>query len=571
MATFTDDGISVKCAPKVTAELSAGVWTDVTARVLQGGNLAWGGGIRGTRRTDVMASSTPLRWTFKNETGEYYPDGPSPLAGWKKGVAVRIYIVYGGEDYLQYVGRVTNVEYDVNISANADQVKVTVGDWLYQAQQNQIVSPVTETDLRADEAVRSLLTNYVNIQPLALDLDEGDTIFETVFDTVREKTTAYSELSKIANSEPAPIYLRRDRTYGETLKVENRTRRDTAGTLAKIPKSGLLILEDGSYLVTEDGKAFSLFDERIPETLDAGYVALHIEDGANQSNKVTFITKPRRTDDNFVQVGSTGDAIPVAAGQTVDFKINYVDPDGGGTRISVLTDSIQTPRIGTTQNTNIKTLLHFNGDFTDETGLRTWTPNDTELREDVYSDGYGTQRLSGSVIGGYAIFGGYADYYMTAPDSADFDFGENQDFTIGCWVAPMDVSLGGNVKAVLARNNNLFPPWLFGLFDYPTGELRLYASTNGTSNDYANGKKMGKASASKWSWLEWGRASGWNYISQNGEIVEKWYNASAFPAGAGAIHVGLTRVGQYMFVAVDELYINKGECLHTGNFTPPQT
>jgi len=135
-------------------------------------------------------------------------------------------------------------------------------------------------------------------------------------------------------------------------------------------------------------------------------------------------------------------------------------------------------------------------------------------------------------------------------------------------------SATGDGDAVMARNSDAYPPWLFGYFHEPSMTWRFYASTNGYESlwDYANGVIMGKVAASSWQWLEWGHKNGWNYLSVDGKVQPPFYSASVLPAGSGDVSVGLTRcrwTTRYMYFGQDELYINSAKCLHTADFDPP--
>jgi len=153
----TDDNIRVTLdGVKVLAYLGS-AWVDLTDDVLQSAGLSYGGGIRGIKPVDFVASSGPARFVLKNETGKYYPDGTSALTGWQNGVPILIQLVYRGYAYTQYYGR-AEIDFQLGqtLHPSESRVTVTVNDWFKMAGDQPIVTPSTQRDKRADQAATTI-------------------------------------------------------------------------------------------------------------------------------------------------------------------------------------------------------------------------------------------------------------------------------------------------------------------------------------------------------------------------------------------------------------------------------
>lgn len=569
--TITNDNVSVYLASaKIYAYLS-GTWTDISADYMQETGMSWSNGIRGNKATDLVASSTTLTFVLDNSTGKYYPGGPSALAGWDDGTLIRLVLNYDTMPYMQFYGR-AKLDFNVGLHVNQSRVTVTVLDWLDLASTQPITGPSIQRNKTADQAAQTIVA-LSPIQPLSTNYATGVTTFPTVFDAVSGSTTAYSELAKIALSECAPLYIKRDRYYGETLVLENSNTRGASVAVKTVPTRASTWgkwkrIDGGDWLRIDGGDWLRVPVNDTLGKISSAYRAIDIRRGTQITNYAKVIAYPRRVDTDPVVLASTGVALPIGAGETKTIKLRYIDPNGGGTRVNALTDYMETPIAASTQDTTLKSLLHFTADVTDSTGYRTWTQNDVTISTDVYADGYGVQRVGENVLGPWAIFGGYANYYITAPASTDFDFGSGA-FTIGWYESRINVSAAA---ATLARDaTSSYPPFLLGYLNAATKNMEIYMSSNGSSWNIANGVSMGQVKASRWTHYEISRdANGWFYAFVDGKLVSTWHSALAFPANANPLSVGRTQNVNYAYMGIDELYIYKGKCLHTKDFTPPQ-
>ncbi|MCP4229346.1 MAG: hypothetical protein GY771_04265, partial [bacterium] len=556
-------------------------WTDLSGYV-RGGSVSASWGIMGEAPEDILADIGELHFTLNNSGGEFYPDGGSAMSGWGTGIKVKLVFTYDSVPYTRFLGYVPKDGLDLHVakSANHSSVDVTALDWMVFTSETPILKPSIETDKTADEAIQSVLEQVPN--KVFQNADTGDYTFPAIFDSTQVRTTAYAELSKIGNSEsPGRIYLIKSRYSGEQLVFENSTHRASHAQATTVSleqhhiqnhDGGYIQNHNGGYILnhapTESGSAAVTLNSDIDE-ITPSY-------GANIVNRATAIATPKRVDSDPQVLYRLPSPIELDAGQTKYIKGRYVDPQGGPTKVIASVGSMVEPVAPGTDDPHLVSLLNFNvSPIVDDTERHVWTQNDVTQTNDVYKDGFGTTYISGGALGGYGVFGGYADYNLTAPSSSDFDFG-NGAFTLGYYVCQINPDAGNNVLTRDYATNR--PPYLLGVPDGEDSNMGIYMSSDGVSWDVAKGDDtettFGPVQVGKWVYCELGRdENGFFYSSADGEIISKWYSAAALPANSGTFSIGRTQVSgspSYGYFGFDSFFIRKGECLHTSDFEPPK-
>ncbi len=285
MGVFADYSLS--------AQLSVGVWTDITADVV--GRIFFSGGIPRNGPVDFLAMTGTLRFTVKNASGQYSPNGGSALSGWKKGTKIKLEFTYDGQPYTRFYGAISDFDFDASGPRTRGKVTVTVVDWLDRAAKFPMNYPAIQLEQRADQIVQTII-RAMPTAPLATSLAAGVNTFPVVFDTVTDFTYALTEFNKICLSELCYLYLRRDRTYGETLVLENANTRVNAmvKTIPLISTScGFLLLENGDHLLLETGDKL-LLDEAESFTAYDDALSYETSYGDNVINDIRFRYVPRR-------------------------------------------------------------------------------------------------------------------------------------------------------------------------------------------------------------------------------------------------------------------------------------
>jgi len=175
-------------------------------------------GLPDNNPASFIADVGDVIFQLDNSTGQYTPGGPSALAGWKKGIPFKIVFTYASDTWNRFYGTISDI--DIRPNNKDKKAYITVTDWMDYATKHSFVNPGIQTNKRSDEAVTSIVSD-IGVAPLATDYDTGAETFATMFDAVKPETPIYAELSKISLSELGPIYLKKDKTNGETLVSES--------------------------------------------------------------------------------------------------------------------------------------------------------------------------------------------------------------------------------------------------------------------------------------------------------------------------------------------------------------
>ena len=247
---------------RVDLELSAGVWTDVSADVING--IRGRQGISGNGPLDRVASTGNLQFTLRNDAGcsgglaNYYTPGHANCrAGFQTGIKARLVFNHGAQDFTKFYGIIPSNGINITLDRFKNFVSVTVYDYMNQCAMHEMDLPAFAENKRLDEVVPLIIAN-MPIAPLSTDYNTGTTTFETVFDKITGKTRALQELSRATLSELGFAYVKPSTSSDEVLVVDGRNTR-SAQTLTDIPVADEnifnLLLEDGSDLLLEDNGA----------------------------------------------------------------------------------------------------------------------------------------------------------------------------------------------------------------------------------------------------------------------------------------------------------------------------
>lgn len=203
------------------AELSAGVWTALTADVVLSDGLEWRQGIETLTPTDRCASSGWLRGVLKSApAGTYAPDHANCLTGWGLQTKVRVKLgASGTADTVVFIGRVRRITPGVGPHASGKRVAFVATDWLDDAAELTVTGVGAQLAKRGDEILTALI-DAAAVAPEAEDYDTGDATFAYALDNIQEgKTRLLQALAQVALSEFGYIYL----TRAGALRFEKRT------------------------------------------------------------------------------------------------------------------------------------------------------------------------------------------------------------------------------------------------------------------------------------------------------------------------------------------------------------
>ena len=312
-------------------------WVEISSDVLISGkaiNAGWG--IWGNTELDRMADTGVLRFYLNNATGKYSPNLAGALAGWKKGIPIKMVFTFDGQEYVRFRGKVDRVDIDAGTSKQR-QVSVTATDWLDYAAEFPLVQPTIDTNKRADEAINTIVTG-MPIQPQATAYDTGANTFPVVFNSVTDKTRAYSEITKLVLSEMGYCYLKKDKTYGETLVFESETHRGNSHALTFVPvhseQADYLLKEDGDAILKEDG-GYLMLDEQETVLIEDTMTDLDVVYGDNLINSMQFTAYPKEVDAAATTVlFKLNQPILLVSGETQTLTARYTDPGGSGRKVN---------------------------------------------------------------------------------------------------------------------------------------------------------------------------------------------------------------------------------------------
>lgn len=309
---------------KVWANLG-GVWTDISEDVNSNLQAQWG--IFGNTPVDRMADTGTLTFTLNNVTGKYTPGQLGSIAGWGKGVEIKLEISFDSKDYIRFIGRVADVDVDSGTYGKRD-AQVTVVDWLDYTANYPLASLTIEANRRGDYALGRIVAG-LPIPPASTEYATGESIFPAIFDTTPYQAKAASEINKVVLSELGYCYLTKDRWTGETLVFEAATSRPGYKPLSNVPigaaLSGFLLKEDGDYLLKEDGDNI-LLDERQAAVFDNTMQQLDVTYGDNVRNQIRIRAYPKRVDTSDQVLFALESPLLVPSGVTTKITGTFRDP-----------------------------------------------------------------------------------------------------------------------------------------------------------------------------------------------------------------------------------------------------
>ena len=110
----------------VSVNITAG-WTDISSYVLF--PLHGSDGFSGTAFTNRVAAPGNLSVRVTNEAGKFTVGGATVLAGFKKGVQIKLDIVYDGFTHNVFFGTVDQIKSDRK-AGDLNAITLTCIDWL---------------------------------------------------------------------------------------------------------------------------------------------------------------------------------------------------------------------------------------------------------------------------------------------------------------------------------------------------------------------------------------------------------------------------------------------------------
>ena len=341
----------------IEVQLSAGVWTDITADVLHNPRPRVSGmGFSSHAFDDVVGDAGKFTFSLDNSEqnsaktlGYYSPQGISRRTGWGVGKPVRLYFQYDGYTIYKFYGYIDNDGIQVDTGRRKGRrVHVTASNWLKWAADQSLALMTYKTNMRIDQGVYEVLQKCTR-QPLIVKYNQGNLTFPTLFDAMQPDTKALSELQKLAISELGFIFISGGEEGGEILHIKNKNWVSDATTSGAalgfplVPRSiaftksssvGRLMLETGTDALLEEGGGTIYLDLGQQTQLLASDGAgsyneidtneVQVSYGKYMFNRAKLTTYPRTVDASVQVLWNLEEYITLAAGETIsDIRGQY--------------------------------------------------------------------------------------------------------------------------------------------------------------------------------------------------------------------------------------------------------
>lgn len=308
-------------------------WVDITADAIKNPLSAFWG-LADNKPLTLLADTGQLTFTLDNTLGKYIPELGTTATGWARRTPIILTFTYDGISYIRYRGRIDTITIHSELT-DVKNVDVSCLDWLDFAAKYPLDAPQVAYDISADTAISTIIA-VMPLKPMVQDLFASDYKFPSLFDAVSTETTAYEEFNKLIISEIRYCYLKHDKVYGETLKLEEFDQRKGTNTLSAVPKMKVdcgFILQAGNATdyILQAGSADKLIPNLVvPNSINniaSGVEAVH---GDNVINRVIINTYPKVIDTVPVVLYKLGHTpLKIASGATKKIKGIYTNPNGG--------------------------------------------------------------------------------------------------------------------------------------------------------------------------------------------------------------------------------------------------
>lgn len=216
-----------------------------------------------------------------------------------------------------------------------------------------------------------------------------------------------------------------------------------------------------------------------------------------------------------------------------------------------------------------KLLLHFN----EANGVTTFVDSSASARTISQA---GANNVTGSTaqakFGSTSALWGASTSWLTAPNSADFEFGSGT-FTVDWWEYRTANTLG--CPAIARDSTTTHVPFIFNYNNDAAGAMVAYASSAGASWDILNAVSMGTATLNTWIHYAVSRDATNIYCFQNGIQKSVTTTSAAFVANSNPLSIGRTQNDTTFPGHMQEMRVSKGICRWVGGtngtqyFAPP--
>lgn len=289
-------------------------WDDISADVI--GVVTFRHGIFSSNPLDRIAGVGEMKFALNNG-----PTNSHSTAGYYTSLVganlynlreIRFTITYDGVTMTKFYGYIPLDGIEIEAGQYGMQrVFITVKDYMHTLSVVDLLPAlglVPMQDKRIDEAAAEII-DLMPRAPKVENYDTGVLTFPVMFDSMDDKTRGLTELNKLVMSEWGFCYIRHSTTayHWEELTIENRDAR-VGAALTAMPDP------DSAGTFTLD--------------MDNSMQSARVRSGKYNYNDITITYKPRRVDTAAVVLASMSEEFTIGPGVTMEFYIDYKDPQG---------------------------------------------------------------------------------------------------------------------------------------------------------------------------------------------------------------------------------------------------
>jgi hypothetical protein len=206
-----------RASHRIDAELSAGVWTDLSADLAGEFPIRSTRGNRSNGPKDVVATSGSLEFSLKNDAGNsgglagyYSPNNANCRSGFGFGIAVRQVFTFGSTDYVRWTGKLRVILPDAGRYGHR-RVHCVARDWIADAAEFDLRSIAPQIN-QTEAQLLTTIIGAMDAQPTDTSIDTGLDTFPYALDNLEGGAKALSVIADVVISAQGLFFVAADGT-----------------------------------------------------------------------------------------------------------------------------------------------------------------------------------------------------------------------------------------------------------------------------------------------------------------------------------------------------------------------
>ena len=337
--------MTVSYTYNVEAYLSA-AWTSILTDVRTAPPIVFTRGLSGCELADRVADVGTLDFALDNSAGNsggklgyYSPDHANLRTGFGIGMKTRLKVIYGGETYYKFYGKVTSAP-PLPGQYRERYTSVQAVDFMNELLVHNMALVPVQTGKKGNELLATIVANLPTA-PLATSYAAGpDTFAYALHDIQDENTSGMEAAQRVDQSGLSFTFVKGDLTGGETLTWQTRHTRSLAASVASFSDTMTDLVigykADNKIYNTVKGKGFPVQVGTVNEVLWSSRKEIVLEADASQTLDMPY-TDPTGLGNRIALSPGTG----VTPEADTDYKMSSTS--GGGNDLNAnLTFAVNT-------------------------------------------------------------------------------------------------------------------------------------------------------------------------------------------------------------------------------------